>query len=339
MLVRLRLRCFRYFSHQKAPSPEVHFTPRALKVLELSMREARQLGHNYLGTEHILLGLIHEGEGIAAKYLKNLGISLDVVREAVKETSDQGQQASFVDMPTTPGARNVFGLSLREGLQFGLCELGTEQILLGLVGESEDTATQVLVKLGADLNLVRQEVIHLIIEDIRYTPRETIPYTHRFVANSDTNQKIARASLGNAHRLKSQWISYSLVLVPLTVLLMSSVGNSSSLGSRVSWAVAVALLPTILFAVLAGAISYFQMVRGSRLRLFKGAVLESGFGEDEMVYRNPIESDRIAYTAVKSVTARGEFVFLQYHGLPIVLSYPRELFPDEAIDRILLAKR
>ena len=120
------------------------------------------LGHNYIGTEHILLGLIHEGEGVAAKALESLGISREAVRQQVEEIigQDQGQQQGHI--PFTPRAKNVLELSLREAQQLGHHYIGTEHILLGLIREGEGVAAQVLVKLGADLNRVRQQVIRLL---------------------------------------------------------------------------------------------------------------------------------------------------------------------------------
>ncbi len=138
------------------------FTDRARRVVVLAQEEARLLNHNYIGTEHILLGLIHEGEGVAAKALESLGISLDGVREQVQEIIGQGQQAPSGHIPFTPRAKKVLELSLREGLQLGHNYIGTEHILLGLIREGEGVAAQVLVKLGADLNKVRQQVIQLL---------------------------------------------------------------------------------------------------------------------------------------------------------------------------------
>ena len=120
------------------------------------------LNHNYIGTEHILLGLIHEGEGVAAKALEELGISLDAVREQVQDIIGQGQQQPTGHIPFTPRAKKVLELSLREALQLGHSYIGTEHILLGLIREGEGVAAQVLVKLGADLNRVRQQVIQLL---------------------------------------------------------------------------------------------------------------------------------------------------------------------------------
>jgi ATP-dependent Clp protease ATP-binding subunit ClpC len=128
----------------------------------LAQEEARMLNHNYIGTEHILLGLIHEGEGVAAKALESLGISLEGVRAQVEEIIGQGQQAPSGHIPFTPRAKKVLELSLREALQLGHNYIGTEHILLGLIREGEGVAAQVLVKLGADLNRVRQQVIQLL---------------------------------------------------------------------------------------------------------------------------------------------------------------------------------
>ena len=138
------------------------FTDRARRVVVLAQEEARMLNHNYIGTEHILLGLIHEGEGVAAKGLEALGISLEGVRSQVEEIIGQGQQAPSGHIPFTPRAKKVLELSLREALQLGHNYIGTEHILLGLIREGEGVAAQVLVKLGADLNRVRQQVIQLL---------------------------------------------------------------------------------------------------------------------------------------------------------------------------------
>src|SRR5213082_1681241 len=138
------------------------FTDRARRVVVLAQEEARMLNHNYIGTEHILLGLIHEGEGVAAKALESLGISLEGVRQQVEEIIGQGQQAPSGHIPFTPRAKKVLELSLREALQLGHNYIGTEHILLGLIREGEGVAAQVLVKLGADLNRVRQQVLQLL---------------------------------------------------------------------------------------------------------------------------------------------------------------------------------
>ena len=128
----------------------------------LAQEEARLLNHNYIGTEHILLGLIHEGEGVAAKALEQLGISLEAVRTQVEEIIGQGGSSPSGHIPFTPRAKKVLELSLREALQLGHNYIGTEHILLGLIREGEGVAAQVLVKLGADLSRVRQQVIQLL---------------------------------------------------------------------------------------------------------------------------------------------------------------------------------
>ncbi|MDP9068488.1 MAG: ATP-dependent Clp protease ATP-binding subunit [Actinomycetota bacterium] len=138
------------------------FTDRARRVVVLAQEEARLLNHNYIGTEHILLGLIHEGEGVAAKALESLGISLEKVRQQVEEIIGAGQSPPSGHIPFTPRAKKVLELSLREALQLGHNYIGTEHILLGLIREGEGVAAQVLVKLGADLSRVRQQVIQLL---------------------------------------------------------------------------------------------------------------------------------------------------------------------------------
>jgi ATP-dependent Clp protease ATP-binding subunit ClpC len=138
------------------------FTDRARRVVVLAQEEARLLNHNYIGTEHILLGLIHEGEGVAAKALESLGISLEGVRQMVEEIIGQGGSSPSGHIPFTPRAKKVLELSLREALQLGHNYIGTEHILLGLIREGEGVAAQVLVKLGADLSRVRQQVIQLL---------------------------------------------------------------------------------------------------------------------------------------------------------------------------------
>src|SRR5256886_11764187 len=149
------------------------FTDRARRVVVLAQEEARMLNHNYIGTEHILLGLIHEGEGVAAKALESLGISLEGVRQQVEEIIGQGQQAPSGHIPFTPRAKKVLELSLREALQLGHNYIGTEHILLGLIREGEGVAAQVLVKLGADLNRVRQQVLQLLSGYQGKEPAET----------------------------------------------------------------------------------------------------------------------------------------------------------------------
>ncbi len=138
------------------------FTDRARRVVVLAQEEARLLNHNYVGTEHILLGLIHEGEGVAAQALTSLGISLEAVRQQVEEIIGQGQQGQSGHIPFTPRVKKVLELSLREALQLGHNYIGTEHILLGLLREGEGVASQVLLRLGAGLSQVRQQVIQVL---------------------------------------------------------------------------------------------------------------------------------------------------------------------------------
>jgi ClpA/ClpB-like protein len=140
------------------------FTDRARRVVVLAQEEAVGLNHNYIGTEHLLLGLIREREGVAAKALESLGISLEAVRAQVEEIigKGQGKGAPTGQIPFTPRSKKVLELSLREALQLGHSYIGTEHILLGLIREGEGVAAQVLVKLGAELSRVRQEVTELL---------------------------------------------------------------------------------------------------------------------------------------------------------------------------------
>jgi len=137
------------------------FTDRARRVVVLAQEEARLLNHDHIGTEHILLGLIHEGEGVAYLALTELGISLEAVRVQIEEIIGQGQSAPTGHIPFTPRAKKVLELSLREAMALGHNYIGTEHILLGLIREGEGVAAQVLVKLGADLSRVRQQVVQV----------------------------------------------------------------------------------------------------------------------------------------------------------------------------------
>ena len=137
------------------------FTDRARNVVVLAQEEARLLKHNYIGTEHILLGLVRESEGIAAQALQALGIGLEAVREQVQEIIGTGQHAPSGTIPFTPRAKKVLEFSLREAMQLGDSYIGTEHILLGLIREGEGVAAQVLIKLDGNLNKVRQQVIRM----------------------------------------------------------------------------------------------------------------------------------------------------------------------------------
>jgi hypothetical protein len=137
------------------------FTDRARRVVVLAQEEARLLNHNYIGTEHLLLGLIHEGEGVAAKALESLDVSLEAVRAEVEEIIGQGQSPPTGHIPFTPRAKKVLELSLREALELGHNYIGTEHILLGLLREGQGVGAQVLVKLGADRDRVRRQVVQV----------------------------------------------------------------------------------------------------------------------------------------------------------------------------------
>jgi ATP-dependent Clp protease ATP-binding subunit ClpC len=143
----------------------------------LAQEEARMLNHDYVGTEHILLGLIHEGEGVAAKALQSLGISLEAVRQQVEEIIGQGQSAPTGHIPLTPRAKKVLELSLREALNLGHKYIGTEHILLGLVREGEGVAAQVLTRQGATVERVRTTVISLLQGEVP----EAVPATPELV--------------------------------------------------------------------------------------------------------------------------------------------------------------
>jgi ATP-dependent Clp protease ATP-binding subunit ClpC len=163
------------------------FTDRARRVVVLAQEEARELGHNYIGTEHLLLGLIREREGIAARALETLGIRLDAVRREVREIIGKGSGMPSGHIPFTPRAKKVLELSLREAQQLGHNYIGTEHILLGLIREGDGVAAQVLVKLGADLNRVRQQVIQVLhgyqpAEEPPGAEGERVEVTYRSVA-------------------------------------------------------------------------------------------------------------------------------------------------------------
>ena len=138
------------------------FTDRGRRVLVLAQEEARLLNHNFIGTEHILLGLTHEGEGVAAKALESLGVSLEAVRDKVEETIGPAGSSTTGSPPFTPRAKKVLELSLREALQLGHNYIGTEHLLLGVLREGEGVAVQVLATLGADMVRLRQQVIALL---------------------------------------------------------------------------------------------------------------------------------------------------------------------------------
>jgi Clp amino terminal domain, pathogenicity island component len=171
------------------------FTDRARRVVVKAQDEARSHGHDYIGTEHILLGLIHVGDGVAATALESLGISLQTVRAEVEEIIGQGQQAPSGHIPFTRRAKKVLDLSLRESRQLGHNYIGTEHILLGLIREGDGVAAQVLVKLGADPDRVRQQVIQLLHG---HQPKE--PVSARSAARENTPLSAVQARLAAAEQ-------------------------------------------------------------------------------------------------------------------------------------------
>jgi len=169
-------------------------TDRARRVVVLAQEEARLLNHNYIGTEHILLGLVHEGGGVAARALEALGISLEEVRQQVEEIVGAGQFPPRGHIPFTPQAKKVLELSLRETLDLGHQHIGTEHILLGLIREGEDVAARVLVNLGGDLGRVRQHVIQILSG---YTGEPTPPSVeHVGTVAFEVASETVSASLG-----------------------------------------------------------------------------------------------------------------------------------------------
>ena len=163
------------------------FTDRARRVVVLAQEEARMLNHNYIGTEHILLGLIHEGEGVAAKALESLGISLEAVRAQVEEIIGHGGQAPSGHIPFTPRAKKGFELALREAARLGQ-HIGTGHLLLGLIGQADCVAVQVLGELGVDLVAFRARVIaetESRPEGLEYSPVLRLQMRPRRMAVSD----------------------------------------------------------------------------------------------------------------------------------------------------------
>ena len=143
------------------------FTDRARRVVHLAQEEARLLRHDYVGTEHLLLGLLYEGEGVAARALESLGISREDVRGQVEEITGHGQGSRAGPIPFTPRAKKVLELSLREALALGHHYIGTEHLLLGLLREGQGVAAQVLTRLGADHAQVQERVLGLLSGRVR----------------------------------------------------------------------------------------------------------------------------------------------------------------------------
>jgi ATP-dependent Clp protease ATP-binding subunit ClpA len=212
------------------------FTDRARRVVVLAQEEARDLGHNYIGTEHILLGLLREPEGIAAQAMEALGISLDAVRWEVREIIGQGEGTTLPShIPFTPRAKKVLELSLREALQLGHNYIGTEHILLGLIREGEGAAAQVLVKLGADLNRVRQQVI-MTLHAGEAEAEQFLPGEGSIVVEEESSsvRRTARAS-GAAHVAPPVRVVGSRIqLESLNVRLSEMLGRLDQIAERLA---------------------------------------------------------------------------------------------------------
>jgi ATP-dependent Clp protease ATP-binding subunit ClpA len=157
------------------------FTDRARRVLVLSQEEGRLLNHDFIGTEHVLLGLIRESDGVAAQALGSLGISLEAVRSQVEEMDGRGGSPPPGHIPFSPRAKRVLQHSQREALQLGHREIGTEDLLLGLIREHESVGAKVLVKLGAELSSVRQQVIMRLSLSGQRGPKRHTPEQMRVV--------------------------------------------------------------------------------------------------------------------------------------------------------------
>jgi ATP-dependent Clp protease ATP-binding subunit ClpC len=170
------------------------FTDRARQVVVFAQEEARMRDHNYIGTEHILLGLIHEGEGVAAKVMEALDVSLQAVRVGVERNIGRGEGVPSGNIPFTPRAKKVLELSLREALQLGHNYIGTEHILLGLIREGEGVAAQVLQKLGASLEVVRQKVIE-VVSGLAGPTREFVAYEGQEESTASPRCPRCRAAL------------------------------------------------------------------------------------------------------------------------------------------------
>jgi ATP-dependent Clp protease ATP-binding subunit ClpC len=149
------------------------FTDRARRAVVRAQEEARMLGHNYIGPEHVLLGLVHDGSGVAVKALESLGISREMVRQRVEEAIGRGEQAPSGHIPFIPRSKKLLERSLRESRALGHNYIGTEHILLAVIGEGEGVAAQVLTGLGASLSGVREQVIRILDEYRRQHGHET----------------------------------------------------------------------------------------------------------------------------------------------------------------------
>ena len=189
------------------------FTDEARRVLDLAQEAARTLNHNRIGTEHILLGLVHEREGIAAQALESLGISLSAVHRQVEQITGQGQDMPSRHAQYTLRAKKALDLSMREALQLGHHHIGTEHILLGLLREGDGPAAQVLTELGADLGLVRQQVIQLLSDAEDAPGPETAPAAPR---TGPVGESSGEGGQGAESRMLAEILSRILSLIHIS---------------------------------------------------------------------------------------------------------------------------
>src|SRR5438067_2205671 len=149
------------------------FTERARMVVVLGQDQARHHKHNYIGTEHLLLGLLREEEGLAARVLESLDITVEEVRAQVARIIGEGDEVTTGQIPFTPRAKKVLELALRESVSLGHNHIGTEHVLLGIVRENDGVAARILLDFGADAEKVRNEVLRTLSGHVRFPPRST----------------------------------------------------------------------------------------------------------------------------------------------------------------------
>jgi amino acid transporter len=169
---------------------------------------------------------------------------------------------------------------------------------------------------------------------------EPIAFTERYVVGAGMARSMARSFVADRFRRgRRLWIFVGVFYVLMTIVMVNGFDPDLGLGSRVFWAVVYAIVPTTMFVALLVVLTYTTTVRNTRKRLAEGSVVESGFGTDALVVRGPLSEGRISYASITAVTQHGDFVFLRQVGVPLVNCFPRELFPDAAIERIKAAMR
>ncbi len=181
------------------------FTDRARRVVVLAQEEARLLKHNYIGTEHVLLGLVSEGDGIAAQALQSLDIELQDIRDEIAKIIGVGQESPTGHIPFTPRAKKVLELSMREALQLGHNYIGTEHILMGLIREGAGVGSQVLAQLGAELNEVRKVIIKLLgAQPSSKQDRPPVRSREAILAQLEVRMEMASSSVETALQLMKE---------------------------------------------------------------------------------------------------------------------------------------